>query len=192
MQIIVAKLAINQQAYRVLVCFSIKILFFQLPRTYMGRRLFHIGFHPSIRMIPTEYQPGHQGCGQTRQRDFPSLRSEMPRLCRSAWWPFKLCDNLFQYPFVTVSAGRYTCSVDDIGDFVHGMTFAVSAKILSTPIMHLIHLPGRMIRQCPCCCLSGSLCRDPALGVFLALGAQVIFLHFHLILFFVKVFIFAV
>ena len=100
--------------------------------------------------------------------------------------------NLFQHPFVTVSAGRYTCSVDDIGDFVHGMTFAVSAKILSTPIMHLIHLPGRMIRQCTCYCLSGSLCRDPALGVFLALGAQVIFLHFHLILFFVKVFIFAV
>ena len=59
--------------------------------------------------------------------------------------------------------------------FCHGMTFAVSAKILSTPIMHLIHLPRRMIKQCTCYCLSGSLCRDPALGVFLALGAQVIF-----------------
>ena len=126
-------------------------------------------------MIPTEYQPGHQGCGQTRQRDFPSLRSEMPRLCRSAWWPFKLCDNLFQYPFVTVSAGRYTCSVDDIGDFVHGMTFAVSAKILSTPIMHLIHLSRRMIRQCTCYCLSDSLCFDPAIGVFSTFGAQITF-----------------
>ena len=38
-----------------------------------------------------------------------------------------------------------------------------------------LHLSLRMTRQCSCCCLSGSLCRDPALGVFLALGAQVIF-----------------